>query len=302
VIPLKPQGTRPPFICLGASPLFLPLARLLGPDQPFCGLDLTELKKIKLPNPCTLEDLAVYVVEAIREFQPEGPYSIGGWCLYGVLAYEAGRQLIAQGHEVELLTLIDSPNVAYGKGLGAVARMQMRTQKWIFHLSNLAKASPAEMLRYTKDRLNIARHKMTRRREKTAFEMGLQDEDIRLLDIDPILFYAATNYQPPPYSGRVLMVQAAETPAGQHWQMEQQWRQPVSGKSVVHCVQGGHDGMFKYPYVETLAAKMKTSFEEVGNAPKSKHNGNHQNGVQARPLARNGSAAPEEKVKEPAVR
>ena len=113
VIPLKPQGTLPPFICLGASPLFLPLARLLGPDQPFCGVDLTQLKKINLPDPCPLEDLGKYVVEAIREFQPEGPYSIGGWCLYGVLAYEAARQLIAQGQEVELLTLMDSPNVAY---------------------------------------------------------------------------------------------------------------------------------------------------------------------------------------------
>jgi natural product biosynthesis luciferase-like monooxygenase protein len=301
VIPLKPQGTRPPFICLGASPLFLPLARLLGPDQPFCGLDLTELKKVKLPNPCTLEDLGAYVVEGIREFQPEGPYSIGGWCLYGVLAYEAGRQLMAQGQEVELLTLIDSPNVAYGRNLSAVARIQMRTQKWMFHLSTLAKASPAEMLRYTKERLNIARHKMMRRQQKAAFEMGLQDEDIRLMDIDPILFYAATNYQPPPYSGRVLMVQAAETPTGQHWQMAEQWRQPVLGKSVVHCVQGGHDGMFKYPYVETLAAKMKTSFEQVGRAPKATHNGDHPSEPRAWAAPKNGSAAPEE-VKEPAVR
>ncbi len=302
VIPLKPQGTRPPFICLGASPLFLPLARLLGPDQPFCGLDLTELKKVNLPNPCTLEDLGKYVVEGIREFQPEGPYSIGGWCLYGVLAYEAGRQLVAQGQEVELLTLIDSPNVAYGKNLSAVARIQMRTQKWLFHLSTLAKASPAEMLRYTKERLNIARHKMMRRQQKTAFEMGLQDEDIRLMDIDPILFYAATNYQPPPYSGRVLMVQAAETPAGQHWQMEQQWRQPVLGASVVHCVEGGHDGMFKYPYVETLAAKMKTSFEQVGATPKIKHNGDRQSAARATTSSRNGSATKEEEAKEPAVR
>jgi natural product biosynthesis luciferase-like monooxygenase protein len=295
VIPLKPQGTRPPFICLGASPLFLPLARLLGPDQPFCGLDLTQLKQIDLPSPCRLEDLGKYVVEAILEYQPQGPYSIGGWCLYGVLAYEAARQLTEQGHEVELLTLIDSPNVNYGRSLSAVAQVQMRTQKWLFHLSNLAKSSPSEMLRYTKDRLNIARGKMLRRRERVAFEMGLQDEDIRLMDIDPILFYAATNYEPAPYEGRVLMVQAAETPSGQHWQMAEQWKQPVVGKSVVHCVAGGHDGMFKYPYVETLAAKMKTALDQVGTVQRGPR------GNSNTPPPRNGSVAKEE-VREPVAR
>ena len=118
----------------------------------------------------------------------------------------------------------------------------MRTQKWLFHLTNIAKSNPAEMLRYTKERLTIARGKMMRRRDVAAIEMGLQEEDLRLLDIDPILFYAATHYEPAPYSGRVLMVQAAETPNGQHWQMEQQWRQPLVGKSVVHCVAGGMRG------------------------------------------------------------
>jgi len=302
VIPLKPQGTRTPFICLGASPLFLPLARLLGPDQPFCGVDLTQLKKINLPDPCRLEDLAKYVVEAIREYQPQGPYSIGGWCLYGVLGYEAARQLIAQGQEVELLTLIDSPNVAYGRRLTGLAKAEMRAQKWLFHLLNIAKANPGEMLRYTKERLNIARLKLQRNRERVAFEMGLQDEELRLLDIDPILFYAATHYEPPPYSGRVLMVQAAETPSGQHWQMAQQWGQPLVGQSVVHSVAGGHDGMFKYPYVETLAAKIRPAFEQLGNGSQAKRNGAHSNGAPAH-AARNGSAKVEEPVvQEPAAR
>lgn len=46
--------------------------------------------------------------------------------------------------------------------------------------------------------------------------------------------------------------------------MARQWGQAVAGQSVVHCVEGSHDGMFQYPYVETLAAKMSPSFERVG--------------------------------------
>lgn len=294
VIPLKPQGTRPPFICLGASPLFLPLARLLGPDQPFCGLDLTQLKSINLPDPCKLGDIAKYVVEAVREYQPEGPYSIGGWCLYGVLAFEVARQLTEQGHQVQLLTLFDSPNVAYRRRLSGIEKAQMRVQKWLFHLSTIAKLNPSEMVRYTKHMITIARGKGMRERERQAIEMGLQDADLRLMDLDPILFYAATHYEPPPYSGRVLMVQADETPSGQHWQMARQWSKAVVGESVVHCVRGGHDGMFKHPYVETMAAKMRPSFEQGSTAKSGKTNGDHSNRARAVRLPKNGSSKVEE--------
>lgn len=260
VIPLKPEGKQPPFICLGASPLFLPLARLLGPDQPFCGFDLTELNnKVRLPIPCRLEDLAAYVVEGILEYQSQGPYRIGGWCRYGLLAYEAARQMNAQGHEVELLTLFDSPNPSYVHGLSAMGQAQMRMQKWLFHLSNLAKANPAEILDYSKYLLRTARARLARRRERDVLEMGLQ-EDLRLMDLDPVFFYAATHYVPPPYPGSVLMVQAAESPSGAHWQIAQQWGNVV-GKSVVLTVPGGHDSMFRYPYVEILARKLMAVLE-----------------------------------------
>lgn len=303
VIPLKPEGKRPPFICLGATPLFLPLGRLLGPDQPFCGFDLTELNKVKLPNPCKLEDLAAYVVEGILEYQPKGPYCIGGWCLYGVLAYEAARQINARGHEVQLLTLFDSPNLSYARALSPLARAQMRMQKWLFHLSNLGKASAAERSDYTKHLLRVARAKLVRRRERVELEMGLQEQDLRLMDLDPILFYAATNYVPPPYSGHVLMIQAAESPSGAHWQINRQWGKAVVGKSIVHRVRGGHDGMFKYPYVEDLAAKMRVAFEGASNISRSGREGAHWNRRNPANALRNVAAAAEEAlVQEPAGR
>ena len=262
VIPLKPEGKQPPFICLGATPLFLPLARLLGSDQPFCGFDLTELHhSVQLPNPCRIEDLAAYVVQGILEYQPQGPYCIGGWCLYGLLAYEAARQLTAQGHQVRLLTLFDSPNPSYVRGLSPMGRVQMRMQRWVFHLSNLAKSGPAEMLDYGKHLLGVARERLARRRERDVLEMGLQEKDLRLMDIDPIFFYAATHYVPPPYTGKVLMVQASESRSGAHWQMAQQWGKEVGNKFVVH-VPGGHDSMFRYPHVENLARRLNAALAQ----------------------------------------
>jgi surfactin family lipopeptide synthetase A len=58
VFPIKAQGTLPPFICLGAGPYFVPLARRLGSDQPVMGVDLTQLDIETLPAPLRLQDLA----------------------------------------------------------------------------------------------------------------------------------------------------------------------------------------------------------------------------------------------------
>jgi len=100
-----------------------------------------------------------------------------------------------------------------------------------------------------------------RLRERLSFEMGLQQVDIRLMDLDPILFYAAVSYEAPGYPGPVLIIQAKERPSGRHWQLAEQWRERMSNEVVVHYVPGGHEGMFKYPHVEILANAMKQSFD-----------------------------------------
>ena len=45
---------------------------------------------------------------SIGEFQPEGPYQVGGWSFGGVVAYEVAQQLHRQGQEVSLLAILDS--------------------------------------------------------------------------------------------------------------------------------------------------------------------------------------------------
>ena len=272
VIPLKPEGTRTPFICLGAGPFFMSLAALLGPDQPFYGLDLTPLNETKLPTPCRLEDLARYAVEAILDFQPEGPYCLGGWCLYGLLAYEVAHQLTVRGQQVELLTLFDTRNTAYARNLPFVKRLEKMAEKCRFHLSNLARANPSAFVRYSMDRLKLQVAKIRGRQQRLAMVRGLENPETRLIDldadVDAIVFCAAEAYTPPTYAGRVVMLQGTDTPAGRHWQMAVQWRGKLVGDWNVHCLQGGHVTMFKLPFVETLAAKLRADFEQARAAPR----------------------------------
>jgi thioesterase domain-containing protein len=83
------------------------LASSLGQDQPFYGLQARE------PTPDTpphtkIEALATEYIEAIRAFQPRGPYFLSGWSMGGLIAFEMARQLQQQGQEIALLALIDS--------------------------------------------------------------------------------------------------------------------------------------------------------------------------------------------------
>lgn len=50
----------------------------------------------------TIEEIAAYDVQKIREIQPEGPYFIGGFCNGGLVAYEICRQLQEQGQPIAL--------------------------------------------------------------------------------------------------------------------------------------------------------------------------------------------------------
>ncbi len=56
----------------------------------------------------TIEQLAAELVESIRSQQSEGPYSLAGFSLGGIVAYEAAGQLRSLGHDVEWLGLLDA--------------------------------------------------------------------------------------------------------------------------------------------------------------------------------------------------
>lgn len=109
-------GSRRPFFFLhgdfkGGPFYCFPLARDLGPDQPFYTLEPYRFDG--LPLPPTIEVMAAAHITAMRAVQPEGPYLLGGFCNGGVVAYEMAQQLHAQGEKVDLLILMNPHPVTY---------------------------------------------------------------------------------------------------------------------------------------------------------------------------------------------
>ncbi len=111
IVKIQPHGTRPPFFCVhgagGGVLWYKELAHLLGPNQPFYGIESPSLEdrdELDLP----LEAMASSYLEAVRSVQASGPYTLGGYSMGGVVAFEMARQLQAQGESVGLLAILDA--------------------------------------------------------------------------------------------------------------------------------------------------------------------------------------------------
>jgi thioesterase domain-containing protein/acyl carrier protein len=127
VVPIQPAGTRPPFFCvapiLGTVFPYYELARHLGPDQPFFGLQPPALSTDG-PSLGRIEDLARFFVDALRTVQPHGPYHLGGWSFGTMVAHEMAHKLRQGGEEVALVALLDAPAPVRSQRLSATGTLR----------------------------------------------------------------------------------------------------------------------------------------------------------------------------------
>jgi len=111
LVPLQAEGTKPTFFGPHASGgsvwCYKELVQALGNDQPFYGVQPRPAEN-GLMYHNEIEAMASDYVEAIRGYQPNGPYWLTGWSMGGVIAYEMARQLQEQGQQIAMLALIDA--------------------------------------------------------------------------------------------------------------------------------------------------------------------------------------------------
>jgi amino acid adenylation domain-containing protein len=111
LVPLTTTGSRPPLFAVTAGDGnvvgFGPLARRLGPDQPFYVLQPFGLDS-SAPLHRSVESMARHYVREVRRIEPHGPYLLCGRCLGSLVVYEMARRIESAGEEVALLVSIDS--------------------------------------------------------------------------------------------------------------------------------------------------------------------------------------------------
>ncbi|MDB6031369.1 MAG: amino acid adenylation protein, partial [Verrucomicrobiales bacterium] len=120
LVEIQSKGSRPPLVFVhgvggGMFWGYTNLSHCLGTDQPVYALKSRGMDGEQ--EFATIEEMAAQYVADLREFQPQGPYHLGGYCFGGIVAYEMAQQLMAQGQEVARLLLINCgpPNSSYSR-------------------------------------------------------------------------------------------------------------------------------------------------------------------------------------------
>jgi non-ribosomal peptide synthetase component F/thioesterase domain-containing protein/acyl carrier protein len=111
LLPLRPEGSRPPLFCvhpgMGLSWGYAALLPYLPQDQPVYGVQARGLARPE-PLPGSIEEMAADYADAIRTVQPVGPYHLLGWSIGGTIAQAVAARLEELGEEVALLALLDA--------------------------------------------------------------------------------------------------------------------------------------------------------------------------------------------------
>ncbi|GEM_PF-530845 len=257
IVPIQQKGEGSPLFWIRGGPRFRLLAQKLGWNRPFLGVDLPYADGIRLPMPHRLEDIAGYLVKAMREVQPHGPYYIAGLCVNAVIAYEIAQQLMQQGETVALLAMVDAHNHAYYKNPFKDGRYTARIK---YHLANLLRMDSSETAVYLRDRLEEARRKIERVTWRLTADRKNHSDDFR--NTDSIVHPAFSQYEPKPYPGKIVLLQSSEWPKSPYFDFKLGW-QDLAAEIDFYRITGDHAYMFDEPNVETVARTLAAYLNTV---------------------------------------
>ncbi|KYC35299.1 hypothetical protein WA1_09105 [Scytonema hofmannii PCC 7110] len=268
LVEIQPAGSKPPFFCVhpvGGNVLcYVDLARLLGQEQPFYGLQSPGLNGEREPY-TQVKDMATHYIEALRTIQPEGPYLLGGWSMGGIVAFEMAQQLHKQNQEVAALILLDSrapvgtSNLDDAKLLSWFVRDlggRFAKDLTVSH-DQLQGLGPDEGLQYVLEQ--------ARKANILPADVGLMQIQ-RLLQVFKANTRAMWSYKPEVYPNRVILLRPNEMFSedfdnfGDH---TLGWSKFVSNQIEIHTVPGNHYTILANPHVKFLAERLRNYLDQV---------------------------------------
>ena len=289
LVAIQPGGTRPPlFFVHPAAGIVFPyfaLARELGPDQPFYGLQARGLDGREPPDR-TIEAMAKHYVEAIRAVQPRGPYFLGGFSFGCLVAFEMAQQLRRAGQTLGLVALVDEPAPVLGHRPSAALMARLfitgvgRTI-WphlhdYFYLVNSGPGSKLpsfkefSRLRPDADLLQsiLARSTMANFVPPESRLLALRQPAMRpMFDLFLLHVRQTLAYRPEAYPYGVTVFQATSLGGKYDADPSMGWRVLAAGGVEVHKIPGEHLELLRPPHVQVLAAKINECITRATRQP-----------------------------------
>jgi FkbH-like protein len=270
LVPIQPNGPRPPFYCMhaaGGDVLFYrDLARHLGLDQPLYGLQARGNNRTETTHD-NVEEMAAHYLSVIRAFQTEGPYYLGGSSFGGLVAFEMARQLEQDGVNVALLALFDTYGPGYPKLLPKSSTLARTTGNWIQRAQGiygtLKLLRSEDKVRYLVAKTAKVKKKLLRKFlwKKNEMSIAFNSATGRPLPKDiqrnhKAIEQAMRNYIPEPYGGPLTVFRAATQPSGVIRDDSLGWQGLALGGLELHEVPGFHGAVTVDPHAKFLAEKL----------------------------------------------
>src|SRR6185369_10192046 len=266
LVPIQSGGSRAPLFGVpgvGGNVLcYNDLARLMGPDRPFYGLQSRGLDGMEKPL-TRIEHIAAVFLEEVREVQPTGPYNLVGACMGGVVAFEMAQQLRAAGEEVAQLVLLETwlPGPAAvpapRPGSRSAAFAQLLAGRLRLYATTLAQLRGRQRLHYLGERLRTLKQMIAQR---DVFR-GDRTE-LHLHTVMQANLAALDQYAPRVYPGKAVFFRAAQRNVAAEGDGRLVWRQLISGGVETYSIPGADSGMMLMePAVHILAQRLKSCIE-----------------------------------------
>jgi thioesterase domain-containing protein len=276
---LQMDQQRPAFYCVhsasgvvGAD--FADLAHALDPDFRFYGIQAPPKQITDSKFGESVKSVADHYAEALVNFQPNGPFVLGGYCLGAVIALAMAESLRVRGREVGLLVAIDGVPENTG-----IALRRWNPHYWLELFRNLPGwMNHGDLMRsrtlrslvwsLTNNAYAIGRRMMGLKRGE-KFGGGYAIEGIMDVSNYPPahrsfinrLFAAMFAYVPPHYSGKIVVYEAKITPLLYLPLIGRTWRRFASQSEIIGIV-GTHISMLREPYVNALAKDLRARLAE----------------------------------------
>ncbi|MFD2170023.1 amino acid adenylation domain-containing protein [Tumebacillus lipolyticus] len=267
IITMQPHGTRLPFFCIHAGTggilQYMELARTLGADQPFYGIQAPGLEDESEPH-AEIGAMAEHYLQEIKKIQPEGPYVLGGWCVGGAISFEIAKLLQQQGEEAVFVAIMDTnvPNAEAGEQelpdkLFAIEFAKMMLphvdEQTEAMLEALAQLSLEECLGALLQHGKVA--------EIVPPDLTLP-KFARMLNVFKKTKTAFDRYRPTPGSGTIAMFMAAEKSPSLP-DATPYWLDLIEGGADVHEIPGDHNSMLEAPNVQVLADRLNLYLDPI---------------------------------------
>ncbi len=279
LVAIQPKGDKPPFFCVhakGGNVLFYrDLARYLGEDQPFYGIQARRLGGRQVGHG-SVEEMAEFYIKEIQTLQPVGPYYLGGSSFGGLAAFEIARQLDAQGERVAMVALLDTGTPNYPKLLPTTTVFSSKFYHFVRRVQHqrdsLRLLNFQEKVKYLKGKLANVRKKYRRkinnnykkavRKFYTEFK-GKGSIPASYIQIEDQIWRAGQKYVPEVYSGKVTLFRASNQPLGIHPDPTLGWEGLAAGGLEIHEVPGHHGSIVAEPFVRVLAEQLRNLLEKA---------------------------------------